>query len=108
MATKAQTQPSEAKRIYWRGVLDSWRSSGLEDVEFCRRHALPIKKFRWWRTRLQSQFIPVRLNGAENGAEETPSLEVVLANGRAVRVAPGFDAETLVRVIDVLEAPPCG
>jgi hypothetical protein len=35
-------------------------------------------------------------------------LEVVLADGRAVRVAPGFDATTLRRLLAVLEGEgPC-
>ena len=35
-------------------------------------------------------------------------LELVLADGRVVRVAPGFDAATLLRLLAVLEAEgPC-
>ena len=34
-------------------------------------------------------------------------LEVVVRGGRVVRVRPGFDAGTLARVVQTLEALPC-
>jgi len=36
--------------------------------------------------------------------EVTRGIEVVLANGRSLRVGPGFDADTLVKLVDLLEA----
>jgi hypothetical protein len=39
--------------------------------------------------------------------EGTANLEVVLANGRRVHVAPGFDTASLTRLIATLEALPC-
>jgi hypothetical protein len=39
---------------------------------------------------------------------QASALEVVLPNGRAVRVAPGFDAATLRQLLTVLqEGGPC-
>jgi hypothetical protein len=35
------------------------------------------------------------------------ALEVVLTDGRTVRVTPGFDAATLRQLLAVLEGPPC-
>ena len=44
-------------------------------------------------------------------AEAVPALatalEVVLTDGRMVRVAPGFDAATLRQLLAVLEGRPC-
>ena len=34
----------------------------------------------------------------------TRGIEIVLANGRCLRVGPGFDPDTLVKVVDLLEA----
>jgi len=36
-----------------------------------------------------------------------PHLEVILTNGRRIAVAPGFDPQTLRRLIDVVEERPC-
>jgi hypothetical protein len=34
----------------------------------------------------------------------TRGIEIVLANGRCLRVGPGFDPHTLVTLVDLLEA----
>ncbi len=46
--------------------------------------------------------VPPRANGRVEGG-----VEVVLRNGRRVRVGSGFEAEVLVRVVGVLEGMPC-
>ena len=36
-----------------------------------------------------------------------PHLELILSNGRRIAVAPGFDLQTLRRLIAVVEERPC-
>jgi hypothetical protein len=38
------------------------------------------------------------------GEPATQGIEVVLANGRCLRVGQGFDPQTLVTLVDLLEA----
>ena len=38
-----------------------------------------------------------------NGPSATVGLELVLSNGRVLRIGPGFEALTLVRLLSVLE-----
>jgi hypothetical protein len=40
-------------------------------------------------------------------AEATDAVEIVLTQGRTVRVRSGFDRQTLVDVLAVLEVRPC-
>ena len=63
-----------------------------------------------------SSFVPLRLvaspghslvGPASGPASECAGLEVVLANGRRVRVGSGFDAGLLARVVSVLEGLAC-
>jgi hypothetical protein len=51
-------------------------------------------------------FVPVQVV-ADAARTPASALEVVLADGRAVRVAPGFDAATLRQLLAVLEGRPC-
>jgi hypothetical protein len=51
-------------------------------------------------------FVPVQVV-ADVVPAQVSALEVVLVGGRAVRVAPGFDAATLQRLLAVLEGRPC-
>ena len=56
--------------------------------------------------RRTASFLPVRV---VDGCEATVprAVEIVLANGRTVRVQAGFDRQTLADVLAVLEVRPC-
>jgi hypothetical protein len=50
----------------------------------------------------QPTFVPVQVV-ADATPTQASALEVVLLGGRTVRIAPGFDAATLRRLLTVLE-----
>jgi transposase-like protein len=54
----------------------------------------------------RAQFLPVRVI-APAVEENRGGLEIVLADGRVIRVQAGFDRQTLADVLAVLEARPC-
>ena len=43
--------PDRAKR--WRSEVDAWERSGLSQAEFCRRRAIRLGAFGWWKRRLK-------------------------------------------------------
>jgi hypothetical protein len=103
----------QRKERQWRRWIQDWRASGLRVRAFCKLRGLTEHSFYAWRRQLQQRdaevpdFVPVRVVADDPPASRT-SLEVVLANGRTVRVAPGFDAATLRQVVAVLEeGQPC-
>lgn len=51
-------------------------------------------------------FLPVRLVESHTAGAGS-GLEIVLEQGRTVRVSPGFDRQTLADVLAVLEVRPC-
>ena len=51
-------------------------------------------------------FLPVHVI-EDAAAEATSGVEILLAHGRTVRVRSGFDRQTLVDVLAVLEVRPC-
>ena len=101
------------KEQHWRRCLHLWQRSGLTVREFCDRHHLTPPSFYAWRRLLQQRdaaaltLVPVQVLPQERPPGST-GIEVVLADGRCVRVAPGFDPATLRHVLAVLEeAAPC-
>ena len=94
---------------YWRLVLDRWNRSGLSGRAFCLAEGVSVPSFYWWRRELQrrdqpkSAFLPVHVL-ADKAESPAGSIEVVLANGRCLRVGAGFDPRTLVQVVELLEA----
>jgi transposase-like protein len=62
------------------------------------------------------EFLPLRIEAghrapskmvAGRGVKAGPAIEVVLGGQRVLRIAPGFDRQTLAEVLAVLEARPC-
>jgi transposase-like protein len=108
-----------AGRPYWRQtdaqrILAAWRQSGETVSEFARRHGVDPKRLSRWASRLRRSvpapvhFHRVQVAGDGASRQEGASIEIELRAGRRVRVAPGFGAEDLRRVLAVLdEGPTC-
>jgi transposase len=106
-------KPRDArKEQQWRDRIQHWQQSGLSVRAFCERHGLATPSFYAWRRTLAQRnavvpaFVAVQLtpdDDADAPAAATGGLEVVLASGRRLRVAPGFDSATLRQLLAVLE-----
>jgi hypothetical protein len=103
----------ERKERQWRRWINQWRASGLSVRDFCHRRGLATASFYHWRRVLerraaeQAAVVPVHVL-VDAVPAQASALEVVLPNGQAVRVAPGFDAVTLRQLLIVLqEGGPC-
>lgn len=88
-----------------RVLVKAWRRSGKELSEFARENGVNAQRLhRWWarvQVRAKSKgvrFHPVRVVGGDGAG-----IEVVLLDGRRVRVGEGFSSEELSRVLEVLE-----
>jgi hypothetical protein len=98
----------ERKERQWRRWIGEWRASGLSVRTFCDRRGLAIPTFYAWRRTLERRaaevpaLVPVQLV-ADVAPPQASALEVILRDGRAVRVIAGFDETTLRRLLAVLE-----
>jgi hypothetical protein len=103
----------EQKEQQWRRWIAQWRTSGLSVRDFCARHGLATPSFYAWRRTLQQRaadtpaVVAVHVVAVAPPAQAS-ALELVLADGRTVRVAPGFDTTTLRQLLAALEGEgPC-
>jgi transposase len=103
-------KPRDArKEQHWRHQIRDWQRSGLSIRDFCARRGLSQPSFYAWRCELQRRdceqplFVPM---ADDLCPSSIPALEVFLASGRRIRVAPGFDAATLRQLLAVLEEEP--
>ncbi len=108
------------KELFWRDMLRRWPASGLTIRAYCRRHRLSEASFYAWRRELAERdeqsrpvvdaaavrFAPLTVHAAPTGPAE-PSVEVVLANGRRLRVPVGVAAGVVRDLLTVLEETPC-
>ena len=110
-----------AKERRWRRLLRLWQRSGQTGRDFCATHGLSQPSFYAWRREIaqrDQEVMPATRPSAHVplpafvkvtvDTEDVPTpLEVVLAHGRRIRLVPGFDADLLRQVLQVLEEPPC-
>jgi hypothetical protein len=125
----SRTPEAKARReAHWREVLERWRRSGLPKTEFSGRESISPDVLAWWQAPIhkrdqvrrrrapaprprpggapeQPTFVPVRVVQPPPPPSWAP-LEV-LAGGGVVRVRPGFDGETLGRLLATLEGRAC-
>lgn len=80
-------------------VLDA---SGLSVLEFATREGMDPNRLYRWRSRLKGQAKDVP-TFVEIVTPTLKPIEVVLRTGRVVRVANGFDAATMRRLVELLE-----
>ena len=91
------------------GRVEAWRASGLSLAAWCRHEGLRYERLRRWRQQLERtrkrrrdpQLLPVQLVEPENSPH---ALELELPRGLRLRVAAGFDATALARLLGELEA----
>jgi len=99
---------------YWgageaRVVVEAWRRSGEGLGAFAERHGIHPRRVSRWAGKLDLEgddeplaFHPVRLLQGREPVPDGASLEIEVGAGFRVRVAPGFAAEDLARVLEVL------
>lgn len=103
----------------------AWRASGQSASAYAAQHDLHAGTLAGWGSKLRHvtssapvvaagaagsspvRFLPVRVS-AEADRHEPPLIELVLRNGRRVRVGGVFDGEVLARAIAIAEGGvPC-
>jgi len=123
------------REAFWREKIAEQAGSGLNVSAYCRREGLSANSFYGWRRALHSScdagpgprvggqsrpgggggvFAPLVVTGPEGGGigvaaagERESGLEVVLPDGLVLRVRPGFDAATLLRLVAALADGRC-
>jgi len=114
-------KPKAKTRAIWEERIARWQQSKLSAEEYAPLEGVRPSSLKWWRWRLSGEarraaaaaegrptkavFIDV---GAPASAPEAPAqpgrcFEVVLRNGRVVRVPSGFSDGELARVLEVAE-----
>jgi hypothetical protein len=99
------------KERFWRRQVRQWRASGLSVRAFCDQHDLQEASFYGWRRMLAERaaeakpFVQVHVlpDGKAIDGDQASGLELRLPRDRAVRISQGFDAETLQRLLALLE-----
>ena len=120
--------PNASKQRRWLALIQLWQESQPKVTirEFCELHSLSEPCFFFWRRTLRQRGLlddlpppqpskltpqpeaPAFLQLTADAEPATPSpIDLVLNEQRLLRVRPGFDADTLLQLVRLLEEPPC-
>jgi hypothetical protein len=118
---------SKSSTHSWPNLNAQWRLSGLTQAAFCARRGISLPTFCYHLYKPRRRSDTPRSLGATHAADtplflpvvcspppqpglalsSTPPLEVILGDGLRIAVSPGFDPQTLRRVVDALRLPLC-
>jgi hypothetical protein len=112
------SKPDVEKGRFWQKTIREAARSGLSTREFCRQNKLQESQFYWWQRRLSVARQPRRKRKraagpasfalVSNGADGADAgIELVLGDGRRLRISRGVDEETLRAVLAAVERPGC-
>lgn len=114
----------ESKHRHWEEVIRGWRREGGSVRAYCRKAGVKESAFYWWRRWLEDskpkaikrtmasqpstrpRFVPLQVI-AGPAVDPCAVIEVVLGNGRIVRVRSGVDRRLLAEVLHVAEEQSC-
>ena len=125
MAKTDRTTTKTNRAAFWQEHLRAWSESGLTQVAYCRQHQLSRAAFGWWKRQLRGkprvrkgrtaakqpqrdrqtavQFVEVQ-RGPDICTGGSPAVyEVLLSQGRAIRIGHDFDPDVLRRLIATVE-----
>ncbi len=116
---------SSERGTKWRRLVGEWRESGLTQAAFCRGRGVAVASFRWWKWKLGlpgrlpaegrvqdrpagalPAFVPVRIveRSPRPGPDPTGGgFAIELPGGLVLRVPADFEAESLARLLAVVE-----
>jgi hypothetical protein len=92
----------QQKRQYWQAHDDACRKSGLTRIEYCQQHHLSLKTFAYWRHRIKTEAVPVKLVQLSSALQQPTTALRLFVNGCGIEVSDGFNAQTLSEVVSVL------
>lgn len=129
MSQSPRRKPS--RLAYWQNIVDQWSRSGQTQAMFCRERGISYGSFTGWKRRLASSAdgdaTPHRSHGRQGcktktdsfaektkvdsfvevqmpGSVRRPAYEVILGQGRVLRIYDPFDSESVSRLITAVEA----
>jgi transposase len=104
-----------ATRAEWKKRVEKWNKSGKTADEFAAEEGIQAKQLGWWRWKLGVEAAPVKAAGAPSFLPvrvvepRAPTvlvsalMDIMLPNGRIVRVAPGFNLAALAHVLRIAD-----
>lgn len=112
MSTQTRSAELEQKRIFWKQHIESWRSSGQTQTNYCCQHELRPHQFTYWKKRFVQTdngitFVPLKIRRSVQSASgmcSPTTLRINVGRDLQIEIGPDFDSQLLRRLITTLRA----
>jgi hypothetical protein len=98
------------RRRFWEQHLREWKSSGVTQAEYCRRHQLSTKTFLYWKRKGGATKVPVCLVEVPVSRQSPVSLppcpsvlRLVVSSRYRIELDRDFDTRALDQLLGLLE-----
>ena len=109
MAEPTRNRRNREKERYWSKHIESWKDSGLRQVEYCRQKDLSRTRFTYWKCKLTKKagpvtFIPIPGKTIRPQAYHNNQgcLKLNIGGTYQIEIGDGFSPDTLSTLIRTL------
>lgn len=102
---------SHQKREFWKNHLEQWQQGGLSQRAYCRKHALKVDHFYYWRRRILSKqgsrtasFLPVALPENFSSRQKATAVRIHAPNGFIVELDKPHDPQDVRELVSMVAA----
>ncbi len=109
------------KNSYWQEHISNWRTSGITQVSYCKKHDLKSPQFHYWKKKMEEaaqksaqggrlRLVPIvrpeQVLNIETRGFSDSGLRLNV-KGISIEVATDFNQETLADIVEVLRKLKC-
>ena len=106
---RSRTKKNKKRGEFWRRHIATWQRSGLSQAEYCRRNALPIKSFGYWKRKSDEsssgelKFFPLVVSPPLRSEVSSSVLLTLQGKRFAIKIDEDFSPSLLKKLILSLE-----
>lgn len=109
MTEQTREDKNREKQEFWASHIESWKGSGLKQVEYCRHHNLIRHRFTYWKCKLYKKieplaFVPIPGNAIRSQihSNNQASLKLNIGGVYQIEIGDGFSPDTLSNLVRTL------
>ena len=110
MDKQTSAEKNRVRKEFWRAHIESWKKSGLSQIDYCKENNLSRHRFTYWKGKgnkkpVPIKFIPVlqKASSSFRIKDSKSPLKVIIGERYCIEVGDGFSPDTLTRLMYTLE-----
>ena len=110
MAEQTREERKREKQQFWASHIESWKDSGLSQIDYCRQNDLSRHRFTYWKSKRTKElgpvtFMPVFQSPGHpcQARNQTIPIRLIISDKYRLEIGDGFSPHTLGQLLHTLE-----